>query len=76
MDVSSIQKEIEHAVVELERGNKDILASVEPSVHETMKLLDTGKIRVAEVSESDEWLTHAWIKQAILLYFRISKWKR
>lgn len=34
--------------------------------------LDQGKLRVAE-KLSDKWVTHSWIKQAILMYFRIRK---
>ncbi len=31
--------------------------------------LDVGRIRVAEWNGTDAWTTHAWIKEAILLYF-------
>jgi 2,3,4,5-tetrahydropyridine-2-carboxylate N-succinyltransferase len=40
------------------------------AVREVIDLLDQGKLRVAE-KVGDAWVTHAWIKQAILLYFRI-----
>jgi 2,3,4,5-tetrahydropyridine-2-carboxylate N-succinyltransferase len=41
------------------------------AVERTLALLDKGEIRVASPPESGdgEWTTHAWIKQAILLYF-------
>jgi 2,3,4,5-tetrahydropyridine-2-carboxylate N-succinyltransferase len=38
------------------------------AIRETISLLDTGKIRVAEKTTTG-WLVHAWIKEAILLYF-------
>jgi len=38
------------------------------AVERTIALLDTGVIRVAE-QHGDDWITHAWIKQAILLFF-------
>lgn len=53
----------------------------EPKVHETihqvMDLLDMGILRVCS-QETDEsgkkvWITHSWIKKAILLFFRIAK---
>lgn len=34
--------------------------------------LDSGKIRVCEKQTDGSWVTHEWIKKAILLYFRIS----
>jgi 2,3,4,5-tetrahydropyridine-2-carboxylate N-succinyltransferase len=43
--------------------------AVEP-VEETIRLLDEGRIRVAEKVDGD-WLVHEWIKRAILLYFRL-----
>lgn len=42
------------------------------AVEETYKLIDSGRLRVAEVS-GGSWVTNAWVKQAILLYFRARK---
>ncbi|MCB9680773.1 MAG: 2,3,4,5-tetrahydropyridine-2,6-dicarboxylate N-succinyltransferase [Alphaproteobacteria bacterium] len=39
------------------------------AVHQVVDLLDQGVLRVAE-PEGDGWTVHAWLKQAILLYFR------
>lgn len=39
------------------------------AVHEALAGLDAGKLRVAEKVEG-VWVVHAWLKQAILLYFR------
>jgi 2,3,4,5-tetrahydropyridine-2,6-dicarboxylate N-succinyltransferase len=42
------------------------------AVREAVALLDDGAIRVAEpVAPGQRWQVHAWIKQAVLLYFRI-----
>ncbi|MGL9717223.1 MAG: 2,3,4,5-tetrahydropyridine-2,6-dicarboxylate N-succinyltransferase [Wolbachia sp.] len=38
-------------------------------IGEVIKLLDSGKIRVAERLSDGEWIVHTWIKQAILLHF-------
>ncbi|NOY92934.1 MAG: 2,3,4,5-tetrahydropyridine-2,6-dicarboxylate N-succinyltransferase [Deltaproteobacteria bacterium] len=45
------------------------------AVNETLSLLDRGELRVAEppAEGEDEWRVHAWVKQAILLYFGIRK---
>jgi 2,3,4,5-tetrahydropyridine-2-carboxylate N-succinyltransferase len=52
---------------------------VEPDHHfaveGTMTALDRGELRVASppTTEGEAWTTHAWVKQAILLYFAIRK---
>jgi 2,3,4,5-tetrahydropyridine-2-carboxylate N-succinyltransferase len=38
-------------------------------VDEVIHALDCGEVRVAQPS-GDDWITNAWVKQAILLYFR------
>jgi 2,3,4,5-tetrahydropyridine-2-carboxylate N-succinyltransferase len=45
---------------------------VSHAVHETISRLDRGEIRVAQKTDG-EWRTNAWIKQAILLYFRLAQ---
>jgi len=42
------------------------------AVLETIRALDSGAIRVAERSP-DGWVVHAWVKEAILLYFVLSE---
>ncbi len=46
---------------------------IKEAVEETIRLLDTGQIRVANPSGSEDgkWTVNAWVKKAILLYFRI-----
>ena len=48
----------------------------ERAVLETIEQLDKGALRVATRSDTGEWTTHAWIKQAILLYFAIAPMQR
>jgi 2,3,4,5-tetrahydropyridine-2-carboxylate N-succinyltransferase len=45
------------------------------AVEGTLSALDRGELRVASppAEEGGEWTTHAWIKQAILLYFACRK---
>src|SRR4051812_46416760 len=38
--------------------------------------LDRGELRVAEATGPGEWVTNAWVKQAILLYFAIQGMQR
>jgi len=43
------------------------------AVEETIAFLDRGEIRVATAPETEDgdWTVHAWVKQAILLYFAV-----
>ncbi len=40
-------------------------------IHDTIRLLDSGQIRVAEKTPSG-WVTNEWIKKTILMYFKIT----
>jgi 2,3,4,5-tetrahydropyridine-2-carboxylate N-succinyltransferase len=43
---------------------------VRKAVEETVSLLDAGTLRVAE-KRAGEWVTHQWLKKAVLLSFRL-----
>jgi 2,3,4,5-tetrahydropyridine-2-carboxylate N-succinyltransferase len=43
------------------------------AIEATIEQLDQGLVRVSTYqSETDQWMTHEWIKKAVLLYFKIS----
>jgi 2,3,4,5-tetrahydropyridine-2-carboxylate N-succinyltransferase len=44
---------------------------VRTAVEETLLLIDAGKARVAEKIDG-EWVTHQWLKKAVLLSFRLN----
>ena len=46
-------------------------AELRDAVTQTLNLLDSGKLRVAEKMNGD-WVTHQWLKKAVLLSFRIN----
>ena len=54
----------------------DNLTTAEPeivaAVDEVLEALNKGQLRVAEKIDGN-WHTHAWIKKAVLLYFRLHK---
>ena len=54
-----------HASFEAPGSEPDVEA-----VEETIRRLDAGEIRVAE-PEGDGWRVHAWVKEAVLLFFRV-----
>jgi 2,3,4,5-tetrahydropyridine-2-carboxylate N-succinyltransferase len=46
------------------------------AVLRTIAALDAGELRVASPPDGDDdgpWVTHAWVKEAILLYFAVQK---
>jgi 2,3,4,5-tetrahydropyridine-2-carboxylate N-succinyltransferase len=47
-------------------------AEVQLAVGEAIDGLDRGEIRLAEKVDG-EWIVHAWVQQAILLYFRMQQ---
>jgi 2,3,4,5-tetrahydropyridine-2-carboxylate N-succinyltransferase len=65
----------DEALVEAAFADRALLAKEEhaAAVERTIARLDAGELRVASPPSSDEgdWTTHAWIKQAILLYFAL-----
>jgi len=71
MNIENLQKTIEEAV-NVAVANPNELGRFRESIEETIKQLDIGKIRVAE-KIAGEWKTNAWIKQAILLYFKLAE---
>ncbi|WP_024299147.1 2,3,4,5-tetrahydropyridine-2,6-dicarboxylate N-succinyltransferase [Methylomicrobium lacus] len=50
----------------------NVSQEVRGAVQESLNLLDTGKARVAEKKGGD-WVTHQWLKKAVLLSFRINE---
>ncbi|HET9818543.1 MAG TPA: 2,3,4,5-tetrahydropyridine-2,6-dicarboxylate N-succinyltransferase [Rhodanobacteraceae bacterium] len=44
--------------------------SLWPSLDQVLDGLESGALRVAEPDGQGDWTVHAWIKRAILLYFR------
>jgi 2,3,4,5-tetrahydropyridine-2-carboxylate N-succinyltransferase len=45
-------------------------ARLKQAVDETLSLLDAGRLRVAEKT-AGSWITHQWVKKAVLLSFRL-----
>ncbi len=68
MDPTALRPHIEAAF-----ANPDSLgdSAVQQAVHAAIEALDCGQLRVASHSAAG-WQTHAWVKQAILLYFRLA----
>ncbi|MGA8841227.1 MAG: hypothetical protein WB491_12120, partial [Candidatus Aquilonibacter sp.] len=52
----------------LAAGGGDVRGRAGRAIDDVIAALDVGTLRVAE-PDGDDWIVHAWIKQAILLYF-------
>lgn len=52
-----------------ELGDRSVKKAAKVIIREVIKLLDSGRIRVAEKLSGGKWVVHTWIKQAILLHF-------
>ncbi len=71
-EIAKLQSGIEAAA-----ANRALLDTPETLavVNATLAALDRGELRCAEKIDGT-WITHAWVKQAILLYFQIRKMER
>jgi len=58
----------------IQAAHKDLsrLPEAVDAVHRTIADLDAGKVRVAEPRDG-EWFVNVWVREAILLYFRITE---
>ena len=65
MDAAELQGEIEAIATRPERARGRSGKAIDAVV----RALDRGELRVCEPAAAD-WVTHAWIKRAILLYFQ------
>ena len=67
-----LRSSIEAIVAEFEKDASYDLNRHRETIIEVIDELDKGKIRVAEYDQtSDSWRVNAWVKQAILFFFRI-----
>ena len=65
------------AIFEKSQAAGSVLTTEEKTVIEAvLKQIDEGQLRVCEKKETAtglEWITHEWVKKAILLFFKIQK---
>ncbi len=73
MDLSEIRPLIEAAFADRSLLSDD---THKQAVVEAIDLLDRGEIRVATQEGPGKWTTHAWVKQAVLLYFGVQSMEK
>lgn len=64
------------ALIEGAYADRSLLhtAPVRAAIESAISQLDSGRLRVAHFDDDAQaWVTHAWLKQAILLYFAIAE---
>lgn len=71
MDLSSLQKTIEALWERRAEVTPATQGADRQAVADALDLLDSGKQRVASISGNGEWTVHQWLKQAVLLSFRL-----
>jgi 2,3,4,5-tetrahydropyridine-2-carboxylate N-succinyltransferase len=63
-------RELKNEIEALVADPADLAGKAGRVVDDVIAALDGGRLRVAEPQRNGTWVTHAWIKHAILLYFR------
>ena len=72
MDLASLQNTIEAAYARRqELSSRSVDAPTRAAILQAIEALDRGECRVAEKIDG-RWRVHAWLKMAVLLYFRVS----
>ena len=74
MDLKSFEKIINEAWESKNQVSSKSNTKLLKTINQTIELLDSGKIRVAEKKNSS-WITNQWVKKAILLSFRVNEMK-
>ena len=72
MDQDNLKNIIDDAFDKISNVSTDAKGEVREAVEETLNLLDTGKLRVAEPIGSSKWKVNQWAKKAVLLSFRLN----
>ena len=72
MDSEQLKKIIENNWKKIDEINTQTKGELPDAINEIINLLNKGKISVAE-KINNEWIVNQWIKQAILLSFKINE---
>lgn len=67
-----LQQTIEDCWDQKETLSPDDLKAYHPAILDVLSLLDQGKLRICE-KQKDTWITHQWLKKAVLLSFQTQK---
>ena len=72
MSKADLEKTIEAAFAAREKIGQSTKGEVREAVDAALELLDSGEARVAERQPDGKWMVNQWLKQAVLLSFRLN----
>jgi 2,3,4,5-tetrahydropyridine-2-carboxylate N-succinyltransferase len=72
MSRAELEKTIEAAFAAREKIGQSTRGEVREAVDAALELLDSGEARVAERQSDGKWMVNQWLKQAVLLSFRLN----
>jgi 2,3,4,5-tetrahydropyridine-2,6-dicarboxylate N-succinyltransferase len=72
MSKADLEKTIEAAFAAREKIGQSTKGEVREAVEAALELLDSGEARVAERQPDGKWMVNQWLKQAVLLSFRLN----
>jgi len=72
MSHAELEKTIEAAFAAREKIGASTKGEAREAVEAALELLDRGDLRVAERQADGRWKVHQWLKQAVLLSFRLN----
>lgn len=75
MEIKQLERDILAINQAVTEGKPEVAKEGGHIIKEVIKLLDRGEIRIC-TRAGEDWQVHAWIKTAILLYFRIQDMQR
>ena len=70
-DLSHLESVIEAAWEDRANVSATTRGEVRDAVETALALLDSGEARVASRGADGDWITHQWLKKAVLLSFRL-----
>lgn len=73
LSVADMEAIINQAWEERSQVGISTTGRVRDAVTYALRLLDQGRLRVAEPRHEGQWQTHEWVKKAILLSFRLNR---
>ncbi len=68
-----LERIIEEAWLIKEQINPNTSGKIKEAISDTLDLLDSGKLRVAEKNFKGDWIVNEWAKKAVLLGFRLQE---
>lgn len=73
--VKQLQAIINNAFEDRENlSAENVPKNIREAISETMEMLDSGKLRIAE-KQNNEWVTNQWAKKAVMLFIKTETFK-